>query len=395
LWRINGTVQSAEDAMPDSIRLTRQELYDRVWSTPLAKLGPELGMSGRGLAKLCAREGVPVPNRGWWAKKEFGWNPTQAKLPPRRDGQSESVEFDLCYRGSGDVENGELAPVPVPVALDKPHPLVADTLKASRKAKQQPDRTLMLHGPGGVTLDVSRTALDRSLRIVEALIRALEAKGCTVRAAKGAKETSAFIKDRDAIGFSLEEIITRTEKPLSVWRLKDKERHPWRYPIYEYEPSGQLVLRVDLPFWRSGRRTRWSDGSRQRLEALLPRVVQDIESALEAAKLQREERERAAQEAERQRQEQLRLRLEKFQNDRRTKIIHGRITLWRDVRSMKVWLEEVRAHAYEGMNVAFRQRWIGWIEKYLAEAELEAVRFPPFEQEPTHEEQRQYGLWGW
>jgi len=78
---------------------------------------------------------------------------------------------------------------------------------------------------------------------------------------------------------------------------------------------------------------------------------------------------------------------------RRTKIVHGRISLWRDVQSMRVWLEEVRAHTYEGMNVAFRQRWIGWIEKYLAEAELEAVQFPPFEDEPSHEDRTRYGLW--
>jgi hypothetical protein len=58
--------------MADAIRLTRQELYDRVWSTPLARLGPELGMSGRGLAKLCSREGIPVPNRGWWANADSG-----------------------------------------------------------------------------------------------------------------------------------------------------------------------------------------------------------------------------------------------------------------------------------------------------------------------------------
>lgn len=80
--------------MAESIRLTRQELYDLVWSTPAWKLVPELGMSGRGLAKLCAREGIPVPNRGWCAKQEFGWNPTKKKLPARKEGLSESFTFD-------------------------------------------------------------------------------------------------------------------------------------------------------------------------------------------------------------------------------------------------------------------------------------------------------------
>jgi hypothetical protein len=85
----------------DSTRLTREQLYDRVWSTPLSKLGPELGMSGRGLAKLCKREGIPVPNRGYWAKKEFGWNPTQPKLPPPQPGQLATIEFSLLEAGAG------------------------------------------------------------------------------------------------------------------------------------------------------------------------------------------------------------------------------------------------------------------------------------------------------
>jgi hypothetical protein len=383
--------------MTEPIRFTRQELYDRVWSTPAWKLGPELGMSGRGLAKLCAREGIPVPNRGWWAKKEFGWNPMKKKLPPPQTGQLATIEFSL-HRSDASLEVEYLKPppddaAPVPETLKRPHALVTATLQASRKAKHQTDRTLMLHGPGGITLDVSRKALDRALRIVEGLIRALEAKGCTTRAANGGKETSAVVRDQESVGFSIEEHVTRTEKPLTGWRLKDKERNPWRYPIYEYEPTGHLVLRLELPWSAGGRRRRWSDGSRQRLEALLPRVVQDIVSALEAAKLHREEQEREAQERERQRQEQRRAAVAKFQNDRRTTIVHGRIALWRDVQSMKVWLEEVRTHAYEGMNVAFRQTWIGWIETYLGAAELEAVRFPPFEAEPSHEDKTKYGLW--
>ena len=68
--------------MSDNVQLTRQQLYDRVWSTPAWKLGPELGMSGRGLAKLCGREGIPVPNRGYWAKLQVGKAPKPTPLPP-------------------------------------------------------------------------------------------------------------------------------------------------------------------------------------------------------------------------------------------------------------------------------------------------------------------------
>ena len=67
----------------DAHEITREELYDRVWSTPLSKLGPELGLSGRGLAKLCERKGVPVPSRGYWAKLRHGKAPKRTPLPER------------------------------------------------------------------------------------------------------------------------------------------------------------------------------------------------------------------------------------------------------------------------------------------------------------------------
>ena len=64
-----------------SITLTRQQLYDRVWTTPLDALAKELGLSGRGLGKLCDRHNIPVPPRGWWAKKAAGHRVERTPLP--------------------------------------------------------------------------------------------------------------------------------------------------------------------------------------------------------------------------------------------------------------------------------------------------------------------------
>ncbi len=61
--------------------LTRQELYDRVWQTPMVKIAAEYGISGRGLAKLCERHGIPVPGRGHWAIKKAGYEVEPDPLP--------------------------------------------------------------------------------------------------------------------------------------------------------------------------------------------------------------------------------------------------------------------------------------------------------------------------
>ena len=54
------------------IALTRETLYEPVWSEPIVRVASRLGLPGRGLGKLCARYQIPVPPRGWWAKKQHG-----------------------------------------------------------------------------------------------------------------------------------------------------------------------------------------------------------------------------------------------------------------------------------------------------------------------------------
>jgi hypothetical protein len=44
--------------------LSRDELYSRIWATPMIRLAAQYGITGTGLAKICARLDVPCPPRG-------------------------------------------------------------------------------------------------------------------------------------------------------------------------------------------------------------------------------------------------------------------------------------------------------------------------------------------
>src|SRR5437899_6191266 len=52
--------------------LKREQLYELVWSVPMRALAARFGVSDVALAKLCRRRQVPVPSRGYWAKKRSG-----------------------------------------------------------------------------------------------------------------------------------------------------------------------------------------------------------------------------------------------------------------------------------------------------------------------------------
>lgn len=62
-------------------RVTREQLYEQVWSVPIWKLCEQYGLSDNGLRKVCRRLSVPVPPRGYWAKVEAGKKVRKAVLP--------------------------------------------------------------------------------------------------------------------------------------------------------------------------------------------------------------------------------------------------------------------------------------------------------------------------
>ncbi len=56
----------------DRIELSREELYDRVWTQPMRELSLEFGWSDVGLRKLCHRNGIPTPPQGYHLMKDGG-----------------------------------------------------------------------------------------------------------------------------------------------------------------------------------------------------------------------------------------------------------------------------------------------------------------------------------
>ncbi len=68
---------------------TRRELYELVWSQPMKNIAADLGISDVALAKHCKKAGIPVPSRGYWARKQAGKSTIRTDLPPRFPGASD------------------------------------------------------------------------------------------------------------------------------------------------------------------------------------------------------------------------------------------------------------------------------------------------------------------
>ncbi len=78
---------------------TRNALYELVWSEPMQSLARRFSLSDRGLAKIGAAANIPVPTRGYWARKQAGKLVTKPALPLRAMGQP-----DLVWVGRDDYD---------------------------------------------------------------------------------------------------------------------------------------------------------------------------------------------------------------------------------------------------------------------------------------------------
>lgn len=200
------------------MNLTRQQLYDHVWAEPVTKVAKRLGLSDRGLGKLCARHDIPVPPRGYCASKAHGYTDQQQPLSTTRPVDepifiSESkdraqaavdVAVPLSVRAEQDPENR------ITVREGSPrHPLVRLTSTALRGAKPD-DYGRLRPGPGALDVSVSKSSSARALRILDALIAALEAQGHKVSIRE--QKTVATV-EQERIEFGLDERAIQNAHP--------------------------------------------------------------------------------------------------------------------------------------------------------------------------------------
>jgi len=109
---------------------------------------------------------------------------------------------------------------------------------------------------------VSKEQLPRALRILNALLGALEERG---QPTSWSKEEGALLTvgiDGEAVRFSLSEV---TDSVPHV--LTPQEVRSWMAPKHDYKLTGRLQLQLDnLPSYMGPIRRSWSDGKQQRIE---------------------------------------------------------------------------------------------------------------------------------
>ena len=374
--------------------LTRDELYELVWREPMLKLAARFDVTSTYLARVCVELRVPRPERGHWAKLEFGKPSPQVALPAVRPGDVTEWKPGASLgttQGVAAARKKRVAcvqPADATAVAAPPQNLRHELLtgvKSHFLKTRKLDDTKHLRPYKRLLVDVvcSEKLLDAALEAADSLFRGLTKAGHRValsgnisnarRSEFDVREvprkqgyirhawspdqaTVVFIGDT-SIGLTVFEmtefvemvsvgnskyIAVRDMTPEQLRRFKDP--HYWR-STHEL-PSGRLAVQAFSTSWRAPWTQRWSEAKPGEFGSFVSKVVKELQAMAPELRRRTDEadlkaaEEHRAWEAKREleRQEAERVRQLKARQDARQDILSA-IASWDQVRSIKAYFQ--------------------------------------------------------
>lgn len=347
--------------------LSREELYELVWSKPASLLAQEFVVSDVAITKLCRKLNIPKPTLGHWQKLKAGKKVKRPALPaPDAKRKVPEIKRRPKVKPVPFAGVAEERRVYVSDQLDKPHPMIL----AARKALEHGSANIygQLQHSSPLDIRVTRSSVDRALRLLDALFKALKHKRYAI---EKIGPCIVIVVGEETIGLRLKEKaakhtrqLTRAEEAMSVW---DRPRRN------SYSPSGKCSIMLEVPAMK-GNFWVWEDEEDDPLEYHLHQIVEAMPRAREAiiaARVAHAEHERH-REAERQRRAMIEQKQREEQ--RRCEGLEQQAVLWQRGQVIRAFLAACKEQFLQDSSEmdAHKSSWLAWGERY-------AVLFDPLE----------------
>jgi hypothetical protein len=387
-----------------STPVTREALYELVWSEPMIKVAPRYGVSSSYLARICALLNVPRPQPGYWNKLAVGKAPEKPALPDARPGD------DLVWSRDGDQIKVK-RPLPRPPAIRKrrkhelveprpdEHPLIKGAKSlfeagrlSYRSSYLKPAKKLF------VDLTVSRTGLDKALSFANQLFLSLEASGHRVIIAPPSEPfRRAEVDEREeqlgkqrysdlwsplrctvvyigtvAFGLSIIEMseevevryvngeYVRESECVAPKRRRNAFDHTWttKHDL----PTSRLCLQAYSPYWRAKWIHHWRETKDRDLTCRIPAIVKELEKAtVDVAQLVEEGERQAEVERQQWEEQQAKWRREEAERkaakdlkDSKEELLHI-IDRWAEAKRLEQFFADAESRA-AGLEADGRSR---------------------------------------
>ncbi len=288
--------------------ITREELYNLLWTEPRYKILNKYDITNTSLLKKCRDMEIPIPDKVYWGTLHSGKTAIRQPLPNDYKGKNEVIlsirtvepaksELQILQE---EIEHDTRVNLEVPQKLNSPDPLILNTKEfLLRKKVEGTPMYRSDFGKDTLSINVSKEFIPRALRFMDTLIKALKARGHTIKI----KENNPIV-----IISGIESHISFTEKNSRV-KVEDKR---WSGIFgnsykYEYYPNGILALTIGG--------SEWKDGSTRTIEDCISKIIAKLELQAKETNVWREnwrieeekrrERERLQRELEKRQEQEL------------------------------------------------------------------------------------------
>lgn len=227
--------------------VSREALYEAVWTDAVTVVAPRFGLSDVGLVKICKKLGIPMPPRGYWAKVKAGRPTHKLPLPSLPAGARDlagpiplsepEAAVHARVRDAFQKTRESQSNISVPAELGDPHPLVR---AAAARLKRRDD----WDHPAGVR-SAAKEVLDLQLT-----------------------RHTHLVAGSTTLTISIVEQVTRTTHTPTRSEVQARDRYYDSYrvgvraeypniPQFDWHPTGRLTLTVGS--WPS---RKWNDTER-------------------------------------------------------------------------------------------------------------------------------------
>lgn len=298
--------------------ISREKLYEKVWSKPMTTVAKDFGITSTALKKTCKKHQIPTPERGYWARLQHGKPVRKQPLPKLRDERLVNVNVAAYVRPIPEVVQKAKAAVESQLEdLSKTNlalaqeplvepPILSPTRKALSKARADSLGYIAVNGPGILPVKIAPGSTDRTLQILARFLALSHSQGHT---AKFTQTGLVLVVNAEPIEFAVQERATKDpHEPTDAELKKQSADDRWgrsRTIIrkYDHKPSGSLAIQIQSNSY-SGLRRSYGERKGRKLEDRLPDILAAFVEHAAFAKQQRleaEERNRRWKEAEEQR----------------------------------------------------------------------------------------------
>lgn len=236
-------VMSIEIRKAHSKKLTRQELYELVWSMPMTKVGKQLEISDVAVRKICIKYDIPRPPQGYWASERRRRQVRPVLL--KADQYASLIRIYVPERASTPPEQEIPLPAAVAKVIAKGIPLrLGHGLGAtSQELKRgETDKYGFLRPRYGVPVHeviATKASLSRALHLMEFVFQVCAASAMEIEMPETSHSrlimnTLIGIGD-NKIALRIKSEVSRVNAPVDPKGWGDK---------YAYDDSGRLSLTV-------------------------------------------------------------------------------------------------------------------------------------------------------